>query len=252
MANPFLINGECSPQSIYAVTTEPTHKVGTRAVSEDGHVFYYASNTGAAALAAGKLMIRPALIPEHAEMDVTTGVAGSYTITGITPGAVAGAANLYADGYCVVTDGAGEGHRYKVRSHAAITASVAFDITLYDPIKVALDTNSTVTLLHNAYANPIISVADQLDVPVGVPCVEIPIGSTTPQYGWLQTWGECGVLQDEAVSVIGDALTIGTSTVGALESDDTATTVSQEFIVGYTLTNAVDTEYSAVYLTIRP
>lgn len=258
MANPYLVNGTASPFSIYAAHTlasmagQGPHKIGTKAQTEDGRVFFWGRNTGSAALAVGQLYVRADTVPNHSELDVTTGEAGSYTITGITIGATALTANQYKDGYCHVTDGAGEGHTYRIRSHAAALASATdVQITLYDAIAVALDTNSTISLQRNGYDTPLISAVDQLDYPVGVPTVTIPAGNVTEQWGWFQTYGEASVLQDETIAAICQALTIGTGVAGAVEEDDTATTVSQEVIVGFNLTATVDTEYSPVFLTIR-
>ena len=60
------------------------------------------------------------------------------------------------------------------------------------------------------------------------------------------------MLCDEAVTAEGQAITIGTSVAGSAEEDDTATTVSQEFIIGYNLTPLVDAEHQLVDLRIRP
>ena len=74
----------------------------------------------------------------------------------------------------------------------------------------------------------------------------------TPSWGWVQTWGPCTVLCDESVAAEGEAITIGTGAAGAVEEDDTATTVSQEFIVGYNLTPLIVDEHQMVDLRIRP
>lgn len=259
MANPHLVNGVASPQSIYEIVTgTPKHKVGTRGLMEDGRVFYYTRNGTTSALSPGKIMVKADVLTNHHECDVTTGAAGSFTVSGITIGATALTANQYKDGWLVVTDGAGEGHTYKIKNHAAALASATdVAVTLYDPIAVALDTNSTVSFILNDYADPQISVTDQLDIPVGVPAVSITAAasatdSTTWTYGWMQTWGTCGLLQDETIAALAQVLTVGTGVAGAAEEDDTATTVSQETVVGINITAAVDTEYSPVFLMIRP
>lgn len=257
MAKPILINGVSPDHSIYEAKTNPAAAVGTRGFLNDGRVFYYVRHTGSSALARGKLLVRGDVVPNHQNLatdeslvsvGMTTLAAGS-----VTPGATAITADQYAEGYLVVTDGGGEGTYYKIRSNTAFTSATADGtIDLYDPIAVAFDANTTVSLHTNAYDNPQESVTDQQDVMAGVPVFTIPAGDTTTQYGWVQTWGECPVLCDEAVATFGQALTIGTGVTGAVEEDDTATTVSQEPIVGYNIAALVVDEYQLVNLTIRP
>ena len=263
MANPSLSPGIVSPQSIYethSVThasgekAEGQHPVGTRAYLPDGRVYYYSSSNTSAAAAVGKLYMSPTVVANHTECDVTTGNAGTYVVSGITIGATAMTQNQYRNGYLAVTDGAGEGHVYRIASHAAFDASATtVSVTLYDPIVVALDTNSTVSFIANQYDRIVIGDTGQAGIPVGVPPVTIPVSTTTTTYfGWVQTWGLAAVLQDENIAAAAQAVTVGTGVAGAVEEDDTATTVSQEFIVGYSASIAVDTEYGPVFLRINP
>lgn len=255
MANPIMPNGLGSPQSIYSASTVKRHEVGARGFLPDGRVFYYARNTSASILAAGELMVRPDIVPNHGNLaTVTTAlVVGSPKVGAITLGATLMTANQYADGYMAVVDGGGQGHLYKVKSHSAVaSAGTLSDLVLFDEIAVVSDAGTEVSLIPNAYDNPSQSDVDQLDIPVGVPTFAIPAGDTTTQYGWLQTWGECPVLCDAAVAALAQAVTIGTGLVGAVEEDNTLTGVSQEFIVGFNVTALVDTEFQIVDLRIRP
>ncbi len=258
MGNPILYNGVASPQSIYQVNaTGGHHSVGTRGFLPDGRVFYYTRNTGAAELTRGKLYVRGDLVANHQNLAtdhtlVSVG-ANELPVGAVTPGATAVTAHQYANGYLVVTDAGGEGSYYKIRENTAFTSATADgSITLYDPIAVAFDASTTVSLHVNAFDNPQISNTDQQDVLVGVPTFTIPIGSTTEQWGWVQTWGECPVLCSAAIATFGQALVPSTTVQGAVEEDNTATTVSQEPIVGYNIAALVDTEYQLVNLMIRP
>ena len=257
MAKPILYNGIAPDHSIYEVKTSPQAAIGARGFLPDGRVFFYAKSTSASALTRGQLLVRPDLVANHQNMatDQTLVSVGQTRIAAgaITPGATAVTADQYKEGYLVVTDGGAEGTVHKIRNNSAFTSGTADGtVDLYDSIQVAWDANTTVSFHANAYDTPQISNTDQQDVLAGVPPTTIPIGSTTTQYGWIQTWGECAVLCDEAVASIGQAVTIGSSVQGAIEEDDTATTVSQEPIVGYNIAALVDTEYQLVYLTIRP
>ena len=257
MGHPILHNGIGSPQNIWTVSTTPHHKIGTRGFMNDGRVFYYGRNTSANILAVGEVHVRADLVANHQNLatDESLVSVGSNVLPvgSVTPGATAITADQYAEGLLVVTDADSQGYEYKIRSNSAFSSATADgSITLYDDIQLAWGSGTTVSLHVNAYDSPQQSNTDQQDVLVGVPKVAIPAGDSTTQYGWFQTWGECSVLCDEAVATFGQALTIGTGVAGAVEEDDTATTVSQEPIVGYNIAALVDTEFQLIYLTIRP
>jgi hypothetical protein len=219
---------------------------------DDGRVFYYTKNATSAILAAGQLYTRATAEALHAECDVTLGALGGFTVTGITIGAAAITANRYADGYMIVTDGVGEGQTYRVKDHlAASSSATTFAVNLYDNIALGLSTTATVTFVTNDYDSPIISPTALLTRPIGVPVFAIPAGDVTNQYGWLQTFGPCALLQGEAIADLAQALVPDTGVAGSVEECDNVTTVSQEFIVGWNISAAVDTEYTATFLTIR-
>lgn len=255
MANPILDNGQGANQSIYEISTVEKHTYGQRARFEDGRVFYYTRHMGSSALAIGELHVAPQLVANHQNMATATNVlaVGVLDIGDITLGATAATANQYRFGYLAVTDGGGQAQYFRIRSHSAVaSAGVMSDLVVFDAPHTASDAGTTVSLHTSLYDTPQQSNTDQADVLVGVPVITIPAGNTTAQFGWLQTWGPCPVLFDEAVSGIGSALVPGTSTAGSVEEDDTATTVSQEPIVGYNIAAGVDTEFQLVDLRIRP
>jgi len=254
---PILTNGMGSDHHIHEIKTRPSHVVGTRAASGDGRVYYYAVNTGAAALARGQLMVAATPIANHLDLATDETFAGIGTKVlragAITPGATLISADQYGEGFLVVIDDTGEALNYKIRQNTAFTSGTADGVvTLYDELVVAWGAGTTVSFVGNVFRNPVISVTDQIDLLAGVPTFTIPAGDVTPQYGWLQTWGEASLLADEAIATVGQMLTIGTGVGGAAEEDDTATTVSQEPLVGYNIIPLVDTEYQMVMLTIRP
>jgi len=257
MANPILYNGVGSPQSVFSVSSTQHHPVGSRGFLGDGRVYYYAVNTTANTLTRAQLLVAPTFVANHTDQAVTAATdlqAGNSTAI-VTIGATAVVADEYKEGWLCVTDGTGEGFMYKIRNHPAHAGSGTFTARLYDPIQVSTAAAATLTLLYNRFRNPQISVTDQLDLLAGVPNVTVSSGSTTSQYFWVQTWGECLLLQDENITTAGQALTIGTGTAGAVEEDDTATTVSQEPIVGYIINGtgaaaSIDGEHQPVFLTI--
>ena len=252
-AQPIMRSGGVSNQSIYTVTTSPRQRIGEGGYLPDGRVFYYTMNTTAAALTIGELQVQADIAANHQNLaTATTSLAvGSQVVTDVTLGATAAAVDIYQEGYLHVASDGGAGQMFQIREHAAIASAGTGDFQIYGAVAVASDASTTVSLTKNLYRDPQQSNLDQADVLVGVPVVTIPVGSTTTQYGWLQTYGPCPVLCDESVAAFGQCIVPGTSIVGAVEEDDTVTTVSQEPIVGWNMTALVDTEHQLVDLRIR-
>jgi len=261
--NPIVHGGVGSPQSIYESSTTAYHRVGTRGYAQDGRVWYYAHNETTAALTKGELIVNAAVTTNH--HDQTVNAATNFTIGSVdvifTVGATAIVLQEYVDGYVFITDSTGEGSYYKIAGHNGQAGSTTSRAKLYDAVRVSTGAASTMSLIRNPFMNPQQSNTTVVEIPVGISQVTFAAATSAATatafavggtYGWLQTWGPCPVLCDEAITTTGNAVTVGTGTAGAAEEDDTATTVSQEFIIGYNMTPFVDTEYQVVDLTIRP
>ncbi len=216
------------------------HRLGSIGETADGRVYRY-TRAAAVALVAGNLNINADLVANHVNCTVAAAVAkGALEVTA-TLGATAATLDQYRDGFMTVNDEAGEGIVYAVNGNMAADSAGVIKVTLNEPIEVALTTSSQVTLKYHTYDNVIISIADQADQPVGIANTAV----TASYYCWLQTRGECAVLADEAVSK-GLALTIGSSTVGAVEAVDAVA----EAVVGIASEALVDTEYRSAFLTL--
>lgn len=176
-------------QDDFVSASTPAHKVGTRAVSDDGRIFRYV-RAGAVDLVAGNVIQGPAIVTAHLATTATATAIGATTLT-FTPGAATGTANQYADGWMSVSVTPGLGYTYSVAGHPAIASSVAFTLTLKDPIQVALTTSSKLGLLANKYNGviqlPVTTATGQI---VGVAGYII----AATQYGWIQTQGIASVL----------------------------------------------------------
>jgi hypothetical protein len=243
MANPRLPNGSGSPQSIYQTSTTKWHKIGQRGFFDDGRVFYYARNSGAA-LAPGKLCQAEDIASTQVNLATAAAGIGATTVN-VTPGALTANANDFAEGYLCVNDVTGEGMTYKIASHAAVTASTAFDVELYDPLVVALASTSQTCVIKNPWQDLVIAGANQDNFSVGIPTITIAAGSTTKNYGWVQTWGICAGW-DNAGTAIGAGITSGT-TAGKTEING-----GTDQPIGVQLYTGVDTEYYPKFLTIAP
>ncbi len=216
---------------IFSTSATQAHALGTKAVTRDGREFRYCQ-AGASALVVGNVIQAPAQITAHQDMTPSAAAIGDTSIT-VTPGATAGAANLYANGWAFISVTPGLGYLYEVSSHAAITASVAFVINLFkdSALQVALTTSSRVGLTHNPYKNVIQSPVTTLTGAV-VGVAVYPIAAT--QYGWIQTKGPGGVLVAGTPGV-GLAVVVPATAAGAVVVDGAASatkTVGSMMVTG--------------------
>jgi hypothetical protein len=251
--HPYLTNGRKSDQSIWELVRGGkanidggAHKVGTRAALEDGRVFYYARNRGAA-IVAGNLLTAELQTAQFADLATADGVvAGDTTITP-TLGSTAVTVNEYAGGYVIVNDDTGEGITYEIKSHPAASGAAACVLTLEDPVNVDFAAGTTVTMMKNLWGDVIISPAGAAHIAVGVSNMAVPAGTTDPQYFWCQTWGIASVWFDEILT-IGQLAGSGPDTAGQVGINNGTT----EQIVGQATWTTVAGENNPLYLTIAP
>lgn len=217
--------------------------LGFVAESRDGRTYRWCKVGSGADLVAGNVIQAPAQITNHQACTVSTAVIGATSLT-FTPLGTGGAANLYSEGYLAITVSTGLGYIYKVSSHAAITASVAFTLNLdpADPIQVATVTaTSKGDLCHNVYQNVIQSPITTLTAcPAGV----APYIITLSQNGWLQTGGAASVLT-KGTPGPGLPVSVPGSVAGGVVINTAAL-----HIVGYMLETGVDAATNLVYLTM--
>ena len=223
-------------QGIYEANATQVAEIGQRILVGD-RVFRYAY-AGGVALIAGTL-VKSAQVPAEVNKAVAAAAAiGAKSVTVTTA-----AAQLYlAGGYMVVNDVTGEGHCYKIKSSVAnATTATSTDITLYDPLAVALTTSSEVELYGSLYYDLDLSatVTDQIS---GIP----PIAVTANYYFWLQTWGPCAALVG-ATTAAGDMLTPHTTDGSVCPGS-----VFTSNIIGFALTPGTATEYNGIYLRVAP
>lgn len=245
---PVLYNGHSQEQSIWETRTSPVVDVGTRGSLEDGRVFYYARNSGAA-IVAGQLLMSEIVSGDMDNLAVTATAVGSKTVNVTPDGTATFGLNDLQGGYMVVNDVDGEGITYKIAGNPATTAATAFDLTLKDGINVALTANSQVTLMKNPWMDTVIAAAAKAHMAAGVSQVAVGAGTTDPQYFWCQTWG-VSAGWDDAATAIGSPLQSGT-TAGQFELLTEGAGAAGHSI-GVQLFTGVATEYYPKFLQIAP
>ncbi len=228
---------------VVAATGTPSISVGTKGITRDGRRFVWAK-AGAVNLVVGNVLQASAQIADHVSCAVTATALGATSIA-VTPGATAGAANLYAGGLGIISVTPGLGYAYGISGHAAIVASTEFTLRLNadDPIQVALTTSSKITLVPNPYSGVIQSPVTTLTgAVVGVAVSLIPANG----WGWIQISGQASVLVAGTPGV-GLAVVVPATAAGAVVVDGAAAATQ---VVGSMMITGVDGTCQPVMLNL--
>ena len=229
--------------------TDPTNvnlgillPLGTIVEGTDGRAWRWCK-AGTSDLVAGNTIQSSAIITAHLANTPPVTAIGATSFS-YTPGATAGAANLYAEGYLQVDTAPGNGYTYQVSGHAAITASTAFTLYLMpkDPLQIAISATSRVGLVAHPYQNVIqFPATTATGTLVGV----APYIITAAYNGWLQTYGACSVLQSDTTAA-GLSMGAPSGTAGATVAYAAATTT----LLGNMMQLAASAKNNFVYLRI--
>lgn len=250
---PILTAGIPSGQTIYESVSEARQPVGTVGSLNDGRRYAYACNRGAA-LAAGVIAKGTEPSADADELVVNSAAAiGDTSVDVAFTGTKTYAANELVGGYLEISDDAGEGHYYRITGNPAITAALDPAVIDIEPIRVALTTSTTVSVVPSLYSAVLIADANLTQTIAGVANAPIGAGSTTPQYFWIQTGGPCSVLTDATVSaaIVGNVVQPSAAVAGAVEPNVTTTAQDMDPIVGRCLSLlSIDTEYAMIDLQL--
>ena len=173
-----------------------------------GTEYKYGENTyryakAGAAIQAG-LVVQAAAITEG-DIAVQTAVTAADKSIAVTTTATT-ADNQYDEGYLFVTQNNAQAARvggaYRIKSHTSGVAGT-LTFTLYDPIKVALDTSSKVTIIANRYNGVITAAATPTAELVGVthPLQDANNTITSAHYFWLQTHGLASIVATDVTDL---------------------------------------------------
>ena len=234
-------------QGIYAESSTPLHYLGEKLEFKDGRTFRYCKASGAA-IAAAHLVAQDQSATSLVESDgAIIAAAGRFSISAgstaiqITKASVT--KDQFAGAFFMITDDAGEGHQYKIKSNSAtgLTTSGKVDFDFFDPLVVAVTTASDIAIVGGLY-NEVMSCTQNTDeIPVGV----APIAVTADYYFWAQSAGIACVLADASAAIaLGDKLTVSDDTAGAAQLQDAYT----EAAIGSACFAPDDTGHVGVHL----
>jgi|TARA_R110000824_G_C15039240_1_gene660219 hypothetical protein len=209
---------------IYTESSTPQYDLGEKLEFKDGRTFRYAKASDAA-IAAGNIVSQDQSTTSLVETDdIIIAAAGRFSISAgslalqITLASIA--KDQFAGGMFQVTDDAGEGYQYRIKSNSATAFTTAgkVDIDFYDPIKVAVTTSSDIAIVGGLWNGVMAAVAATDTVVSGV----TPIAVTASYYFWAQTAGIALILADGTIT-IGDKLVVSDGVAGAVQTQDVYT-----------------------------
>jgi hypothetical protein len=256
-ANVGLLTGlDAAYQDTYATnlvnTTTQGHILGTVGIDKVGRIFRYAS-AGASDLVVGNIVQSAAPIANHLALTAAAQNVGDGSLTApivVTPGATAGAANLYAEGFLGIDTTPGNGYSYRIAGHPAIVSSTAFNLYLDpdDRIQVALTTSSRYGLFHSPWRQVIQTPTTITAMVVGGVVSIITGNGTAENFGWLQTRGHFAALINGTPAVTAPIIN-GATTAGTVDVWTSAAQPTSQMI-GHMRQVGVSTKNNGVFLTI--
>lgn len=211
-------------QGIYEQLSTKKCELGRLLPFLDGRCFRYCYKATGAGITQGHIAAAAAL---HTSTDTVTQTGMTVAISGAKIGAkvikvlltVDVAAHLFDDGLLTIEDGTGKGYCYRIKSNKAGGTPVAdaCELTLYDPIVVALAADAVISLTKNRYQDVVVAPVDEKSTLVGVPLIAI----TAEYYFWAQTKGLAAVMGDTANNpAAGDLVSIGSTTAGSCRTGE--------------------------------
>ena len=234
----------------YQQSVTPLYELGTELVYGGRHYRY--GRLGSGGVTVGKCLQTSPLHADTKNLTPVAAAVGSRQLTVELAGQNTG--DLFKDffigGYAVISDDAGEGFAYKIKSSPAldVSESQTLVLTLHDPIQVAITTSSRVDLIVNPYAGLVVAPhggGTHTGAVVGVTAMSM----TANYYGWVQTKGVASVLTQGAL-VEGHAVHRSIAT-----TDGAVSAVGENFIggppVGTCIHNAGTGKYSTIDLNIN-
>ena len=234
----------------YSQSSAGGHNLGEVVKCADGRWFRF--NKAVATNHAGYLQQGPTIVADAQNMTCLATVAIGGTLVTATTGTTATTAGIYDEGYLIVNAGMGLGQISKIKHNYLSSATASLSSTgtaygmiidLFDPLLVALDTTSKISIVHNTYLNTQ-EIASLTARAAGIPL----IAQTAANYGWLQVRCVAMAYSADGAGTTGLMTTSSGSGAGGVINYVTGG-VNQT--IGYFLYTAANSEYRPVFLEIN-
>jgi len=219
------------------------HAFGQKAEMGDGRKFRYAR--AVAETVAGQAYSSSPQDDEFESMAVNAIEPIGETVVGITLGTTTVTANMFDEGYAVISSSDGIGQTRKIVQHGTGTSGQSIDLTLDQGLETALATTSKVTIIRNPYVDVVVQATTPIAPVMGLAVSDITIA----YHGWLATGGVSSCLMDAGANVTVDLLSLSpsTTTEGCLAISVAANTQ----VVGHSLqVVSVDAFQNPCWLTL--
>lgn len=229
------------------LTTSQQTELGALGQTEDGRKYRYVKFGGTSTIAPAMVVTTPAVTSGYQGLAITaTSVAGANQSTAnlatgstqlvLTNGATAITLNQFAEGYLEVlvgSNGTSGSYLYRITGNTAAAASTGYvTVFLAEPLR-----NTTALVPGTDTANLNVSVYSGVNtsataaLPIGVTLNPIPNTASVTNYGWVQTYGACTVLNDAGGTItVGGSFGQSVTTAGNV----VAATASTHPIIGIT------------------
>lgn len=212
---------ELTQTDLAVVTAQKLEDYGVVGATKDGRRYRYVQY--GSAVTAGNLVVAPALITNHQNIAVQTAAAAGATSVLVTLGATAATVDQYAEGLLVVgVDGSGTPVTRKIKGNTSGNSSTTITVFLdtKEPLLYALTTSNVVSLSPNIFNG--VTASATAGLPVGISVLTSVINN----WGWVQTYGPVGAVNDAAgtLSALGKVKQ-STTVAGAIVASTVATDV---------------------------
>lgn len=226
---------------VYSSSSVKEMAYGQLGQTSDGRKFRYCR--AVATMVTGDCYSSAAQDAQFQSMAVPAIVAIGGTVIGVTNGTTTVTANMFDEGYLVVSSSTGIGQSSRILSHTTGASGATIYYTIEDPLKVALSVTSKVTVIRNPFVDMVIQATTPVAPGIGIAQYAIPTG----EYGWIQTGGPSAALFDSSVCAV-DTLGVSPSTTTAGAVTVSSTGFMQ---IGYAMQVVPVSAYVApIFLTI--
>lgn len=253
------------------LTTSKQTQYGAIGVTGDGRIFRYVSFGGTTTIASGLLVTASALTANFQGMTITAtgtstqvagnlgvvnGIASTQLVLSNTTSTTA-TADQFAEGFLELMVGGAAAstaqYSLKIKGNTAVTAGNVttsyFTVFLQEPMRnttALVPGTDTANLVPSPYNS--VNTSTTAALPVGLTTQPVANTATVTNYGWVQVFGPCNVLNDAGGTItVGGAFGQSVTTAGNV----VAATASTHPMVGFTRIAISASNAGPAFLTLN-